>query len=109
MSITLEEFVEGVESLEDNYHDPEIARLFFANHYGKSWEGDFEEVFEDFLEAFNGVWDSEEAFAEHLADDLDMVREDDRYFDYKAFTRDLFIGDYWSESVPDGVAVFRNL
>lgn len=59
-------------------------------------------IFDDFREAYQGKWDSEEEFAEQLADDccmLDNVPESVKmYFDYAAFARDLFIGDYYFES-----------
>ena len=59
-------------------------------------------IFDDFREAYQGEWSSEEEFAEQLADDccmLDNVPERVKvYFDYAAFARDLFIGDYYFES-----------
>ena len=54
--------------------------------------------FDDFRERYCGEWDSEEAFAEHLVDELDMfhnVPESvSRFFNYKAFARELFMSDY---------------
>jgi len=65
----------------------------------------------EFEEAFAGVWDSEEAFAENLADDLGLMHgwpdEAQRYFNWQMWTRDLFIGDYWRDD--DTGAVFRRI
>ena len=53
---------------------------------------------DDFRERYCGEWDSEEAFAEHLADELcmfDNVPENiTRFFDFKAFAHELFMSDY---------------
>ena len=62
---------------------------------------------------FRGTWDSEEDFARELIDDcydLDKLMGDLRhYFDYESFTRDLFMGDYWSSNLSGGkVAVFES-
>lgn len=53
---------------------------------------------DDFRERYCGEWDSEVAFAEHLTDELcmfDNVPESiTRFFDFKAFARELFMSDY---------------
>jgi antirestriction protein len=63
---------------------------------------------EAFRERYCGEWDSEEAFAEHLTDELcmfDNVPESiTRFFDFKAFARELFMSDY---DMGDGGHVFR--
>ena len=62
----------------------------------------------DFRERYCGRWDSEEEFAQHLADELcmfDNVPESiTRFFDFKAFARELFMSDY---DMGDGGHVFR--
>ena len=64
--------------------------------------------FDDFRERYCGKWDSEREFAEHLCDDLDMfhnVPESiSRFFNYKAFARELFMSDY---DMSDDGHVFR--
>lgn len=64
-----------------------------------------------FEEAFEGIYDSEEAFAERLVEDLGYLQGVPEavvcYFDYGAFARDLFIGDYWMDD--DSGAVFRRM
>ena len=64
--------------------------------------------FDDFRERYCGQWDSEEAFAEHLCDELcmfDNVPESiSRLFDYSAFARELFMSDY---DMGDDGHVFR--
>lgn len=80
----------------------------FASERG---EGYLDDAIENFEEAFRGEWGSERDFAENLLDDLgelDKIPENLRYyFDYEAYTRDLFINDYSSERLSNGnVAVF---
>ena len=59
---------------------------------------DSDASFDDFRERYCGQWDSEEAFAEHLCVELcmfDNVPESvSRFFNYKAFARELFMSDY---------------
>ena len=64
--------------------------------------------FEDFEDRYEGEFDSEKEFAEHIVYDcglLDGIPESiQRYFDYDAYARDLFITDY---TMIDGF-VFRS-
>lgn len=57
---------------------------------------DVEDIFEDFQEAYNGEFESEEDFAYYCVEEFysDMPEIAKRYFDYSAFARDLFIADY---------------
>lgn len=67
---------------------------------------------DDFEERYQGCYPSEEHYVYDLVSDcydLEKTMGDlSRYFDYAAFTRDLFMGDYVSVRVPNGVVVFRN-
>ena len=67
-----------------------IALDAFTEHYGSGY------TLEDAKERFQGEWDSEEEFAEHLVDDCygDMPEFARRYFDMEQFARDLFNFDY---------------
>lgn len=53
---------------------------------------------EEFRDSYHGRWDSEREFTENLVDDLGLLREMPEnmrwYFDYEAFSRDLFMSDY---------------
>ena len=66
------------------------------------------EVFDDFRVKYVGEFDSEEEFAEHIADEcgmLDKVPESiKQYFNYERFARDLFASDY---DFFDNAFVFR--
>lgn len=57
-----------------------------------------EDVFDNFRDAYEGEFDSEEEFAEHVVDEcgmLDSMPENiQMYFDYEAYARDLFLGDF---------------
>lgn len=61
-----------------------------------------------FEEAYRGEWNNERDYAENFADDIGMLRDVDeqlaRYFDWDAWTRDLFLGDLYS--VPNGMSVY---
>lgn len=57
-----------------------------------------EDVFDNFRDAYEGEFDSEEEFAEHVVDEcgmLDSMPENiQMYFDYEAYARDLFLNDF---------------
>lgn len=85
----------------------------YRKHIGKDFA-----TKEDFREAFEGEWDTEEAYAEHifnLRHDREcyghVVPDNLRgYIDYEAFTCDLFMSDYFSiERKVGGIYVFRNI
>ena len=66
---------------------------------------------EGFEEAYCGEWDSEQAYAENLFDELyahDVPEHIAPYIDYEAFSRDLFNSDCYSVESDSGVYVFRN-
>lgn len=67
----------------------------------------------DFQESFHGEWDSEKQFAEEFTVDvgmLDQIPEHLRfYFDYDAYARDLFLGDYYSIRNQGKVYVFSSI
>lgn len=71
------------------------------------WE-EWENWISDFEEAYSGEWNSEQEFADNLADETitpDLPEMGQLYFDYDKFRRDLFLGDYWSSNGY----IFRNL
>lgn len=74
------------------------------------WAGEEYASEEGYREAYQGQYPTERDFAEELSDAIDLlgeVREDSilaRYFDWDAWTRDLFLGEYYRDS--DG-HVFR--
>jgi antirestriction protein len=84
-------------------HGP--AFLAYAAHVGKDYASAA-----DFQEHYVGEYDSEEAYAEELADEHGRIAEDPpwplSYIDWGRAARDLFINDYWSASSPRGVYVF---
>ena len=64
-----------------------------------------------FQDAYCGEWDSEQAYAENLFDELyahEVPEHIAPYIDYEAFARDLFMGDNYSMESESGVYVFRN-
>lgn len=86
------------------------AEAFFDN---ETWDNsEAWEFWEKYEEAFAGVWHSELDFAENLAGDLGYINEMPEhiryYFDYEAFARDLFMGDFFSANIAGGVVVFRS-
>jgi hypothetical protein len=72
------------------------------------WE-EWQDWIADFEEAYCGEWNSEQEFADNLADEMGFIEEMGRinlaqYFDYDKWARDLFMTDYWSSNGY----VFRN-
>ena len=65
---------------------------------------------ERFQEVYMGCWESKEDFAQHIVDECYDIEKSmgslASYFDYKAFARDLFLGDY---EMSDNNHVFRML
>ena len=96
-----EDFVAACRWLHRDEQDPEFAYLDYENYPDDA-------DLSDFRERYCGRWDSEEEFAQHLADELcmfDNVPESiTRFFDFKAFARELFMSDY---DMGDGGHVFR--
>lgn len=82
---------------------------------------DVSDMVEAFTDAYSGEHDSKRDFAMELAEDTDLFgplydKELDShpsisYFDWDAWTRDLFMGDYYALTDPHTfkVHVFRNL
>jgi antirestriction protein len=80
----------------------------FAAYVANADSGD------DFEEAFQGEYDSEEAFAQELAEEIGALPTDfswpASYIDWYRAADDLFMGDYWSARADGGsVYVFRSL
>lgn len=71
---------------------------------------EFHDELDRFEEAYCGEWDSEEDFARHIVSECyDLERTMgglERYFDYEAFARELFMYDY---SMGANNNVFRNI
>lgn len=94
-------------------HGAAIA-AYYDNQSGY-WAENLDEIEESFRESFQGEHDSEEEFAQQLADDLGMLQNIEgqgwpaSYIDWAAATRDLFCGDYWSARSDGGVYVFRSI
>jgi|SRR3989344_291052 len=68
---------------------------------------------DDFEDAYNGIFDSEEDFAYSIAHDI-YSKEDlgqlEIYIDWEKYARDLFINDYFGCDLRDGkVVVFRRV
>ena len=94
-------------NLDESIYDSAL-RSWVANAptYYK-WE-DWEEWFDDFNESFQGWYQSQQEFADELADEIitpELSETGQLYFDYEKFARDLFLGDYWES---DG-NVFRSI
>ena len=87
--------------------DDDERRAFDAYIENKG-SGRDAEVFDDFRDKYVGEFDSEEEFAEHIADEcgmLDKVPESiKQYFNYERFARDLCASDY---DFFDNAFVFR--
>lgn len=71
---------------------------------------DADDASSQFDDAYCGEWDSEEAYAENIADEtLDIPERLRAYFDCEKFARDLFMSDCFSVDALSGVYVFRHV
>ena len=91
---------EAVMAIEEAGHDINAIRAYRDN-VGENYTPllEWEDWISDFEESYQGQMTTRE-FAEQLADELGFLDEMARinlahYFDYEAWERDLFIGDYW--------------
>lgn len=101
----------------DSFQDVADKADMIAKHgpafaaYAEWMSGDITE--EDFEESYCGEWESEQHYAEDLADDVGMFANAPEtlclYFDWDKWTQDLFMTDYHSIDSPNGVYVFRNI
>ena len=92
----------------------EIAKLI--QEHGEAWAlyAEFEGIEyatkERFEEAYQGEWDSEEDFAQNLAEEtMEIPQHLQFYIDYEKFARDLFINDFFSIEVSHKIHVFSHL
>lgn len=97
------EIRDALQDLDDTEKEP-----FFIwcdnDHYDLS-KTDVECLIATFRDDYIGKYDCDEAFAMELVEERSDLSEFARqYFDYEAYARDLFCGDYWSN---DGY-VFHN-
>ena len=102
------------ESLDDVIEKAEVIEEFGPAYAAYSdMVGEKYATSSGFSDAYQGEYDSEEAFAEELIDStgqMDDIPEWARpYFDMERYARDLFMGDYWSAKASSGgVYVFQN-
>ena len=100
-----DEIFEFIEAFGD---DEEKGEAFLNWVSSTGYKGDFSYLITTFEEAYEGKYDSAKAYAEYLTDEtgmLDKMGDLSYYFNYDAYTRDLFMSDYM---YLDGV-VYRNL
>lgn len=98
-------YLDAMSELDENEQE---AFEDYCDNIGSEFGAD---QLEGFRESYNGQFDKEEDFADHLAEELGyfaaMVKAgmNASYFDTAAFSRDLFCGDYW---ISSNGHVFRN-
>ena len=106
---------------------PVWAVIEFIDNIGVKYFDDLTDVEDQLEDAYQGIYKSEKEFGEEYADDVVIAGSESayddaivRYFDYEMFTRDLFMGDFYSLEDPSrndpdftkrnyDIAVFRNL
>jgi antirestriction protein len=93
----------------DHFSDDEDKAQAFIDWVKSSgYQGDFHYLISNFDEAYMGAYDNERAYGEELINEmgiLDKMGSLSSYFDYEAYTRDLFMSDY---TYINGI-VYRNL
>jgi antirestriction protein len=101
---TFEKVSEMAQLIEE--HGPAFAA--YAGNVGQEYA-----TAEGFEESYRGEYESEKDFAYELAEETDLLHDVPEhvqsYFDWDAWTRDLFMGDCYSIETPAyGVWVFWN-
>ncbi|WP_158655766.1 antirestriction protein ArdA [Sphingobacterium sp. HMA12] len=88
-----------LEALEDMDETRKEAFLIWCNNgHRKLSEGDISDLISDFDDDYIGEYKDEEDFAYEQVEQMDLPEFAKTYFDYEAFARDLFSGDYWSDN-----------
>ena len=99
------------EFLEHFKDDSERGEAFLNWQSHAGYNGDLDYLIRKFEESYEGEYENETAFAEHLIEEMgwyDILKQsgiNSFYFDVDAFRRDLFMGDFY---FTDGV-VYRNI
>jgi antirestriction protein len=106
---------------------PAWAVVEYAENAGATQFDNILELGSAVEDAFYGIYESEKAFGEGFADEIAIGGSANShndplaiYFDYEMFTRDLFMGDFYSLEDPSrndpdftkrnyDIAVFRNM
>ena len=95
----------------DEHLRPALCAWVESGDYVAEGTGDLPSI-SDFVERYQGHWDTFAEYAEQLADDIGLLawtRDLARYFDWRAWSRDLAF-DYSTYDDPEGgVFVFRDL
>lgn len=99
--------------VEEVHENDREAFLVWALSGDQIEDGDGLPSASDFEERYCGTWESFEAYAENLGEDIALLDgipdEIARYFDWRAWARDLAF-DYTTSDAPEGgVFVFRSL
>jgi antirestriction protein len=100
------ETIEKVAEMATMIQEHGQAWAAFAEYYGIEYA-----TLDKFQEAYEGEWESEKDFAEHLASEtMEIPKHLEFYIDYDKLAGDLFINDYYSaDSANCKVYVFRRL
>ena len=97
ISDNLFEVLEAFEDMDESQKEPFL--IWCNNGHHSLSEEDINELISSFENDYIGQYDSEEDFGRELIEDRDdLIDFAKQYFDYKAYARDLFCGDYWSEA-----------
>ncbi|WP_228384100.1 antirestriction protein ArdA [Sphingobacteruim zhuxiongii] len=90
---------EVLEALKDMDESRKEAFLIWCdNGHRKLSETDISDLMSDFDDDYIGEYKDEEDFAYEQVEQMDLPEFAKQYFDYEAYARDLFSGDYWSDS-----------
>lgn len=102
MSNNIFEVIEAFGNMDEDQKEPFL--IWCNNGHRKLSEEDITDLINAFEADYIGEYKDEEDFAYEQVEEMDLPDFAKRYFDYEAYARDLFLGDYWS----DGGYVFYN-
>ena len=88
-----------LEALEDMDETRKEAFLIWCNNgHRKLSEDDINDLISDFDNDYIGAYKDDEDFAYEQVEQMDLPEFAKAYFDYEAYARDLFSGDYWRDN-----------
>ncbi|CAM2854218.1 antirestriction protein ArdA [Chryseobacterium flavum] len=96
MSNNIFQVIEAFGNMDENQKEPFL--IWCNNGHHSLSDEDIDDLISAFESDYIGEYNTEEDFAYEQVEEMNLPDFAKRYFDYEAYARDLFLGDYWSDS-----------
>ncbi len=98
------EILTALEDMDEHLQEPFL--IWCANGHHRLSGQDINDLISDFENDYIGKYEDEEEYARELVDERSDLSEFAlQYFDYEAYAKDLFCGNYWIE---DGYVFYQS-